>query len=640
MAVRKFTELEFDQIKSNLKAFLSDQDTYSDYDFESSGLSVLIDLLAYNTQYNAYLAHMVANEAFLDSAIKRNSVASIAKTMGYTARSARAATAVIDIDIIPPSTYSEGSFTLAKDKAFTSAVNGKTFKFFPDKDYTVNKTKKTINGVETDGFFLTSVNIKEGLRVDNSEIVDANSLTGPVLMANPDVDTTTVTCSIQESISNSDTTAFTFSDNILDVKSTSTVFYIEEAANGFYEVRFGDGVLGKKLTTGNIVRLNYIATNGEAANGIEVFTAPSVLTGSGENITLNVVSSSSGGSAQESVDSIRFNAPRFNATKNRAVTTNDYQALILSANPNVKSVAVWGGEDNDPPIYGKVFISLQPKDGLIITQDDKDTLLRETIEPRQPVSITSEFVDPEYIKIGLGVNVTYDSKKTTQTSGALSQIVATEIDNYFLNELNTLDKNFYYSILASRLVGRSKSFIAVNLELRLTKEVKPTLNTIIKYTVPYNSKIQPSSVSSGFFTARVNNATYSVYITDKPNDDVIAPAYNGKGVIQLKTSDKNVIIDANAGEIDYDTGMITLNNLDIVSISGSQANLLLSVQPHESSKDIKTNILTRTATIADSAVVPTASKNYILVQDKTTADIPNNIRAGTTVTMEAKISDI
>jgi len=640
MAVRKFTELEFDQIKSNLKTFLSDQDTYSDYDFESSGLSVLIDLLAYNTQYNAYLAHMVANEAFLDSAIKRNSIASIAKTMGYTARSARAATAVIDIDIIPSSTYTEGSFTLVKDKAFTAAVNGKTFKFFPDKDYTVNKTKKTIGGVETDGFYFTNVSIKEGSRVDNSEIVDANTLSGPVLMANPDVDTTTVTCSIQESITDSNLTAFTFSDNILDVKSSSTVFYIEEASNGFYEVRFGDGVLGKKLTAGNIVRLNYLATNGAAANGIEVFTAPSVLTGSGETISLTVVSNSSGGSSQESVDSIRFNAPRFNATKNRAVTTNDYQALILSANPNVKSVAVWGGEDNDPPIYGKVFISLQPKDGLIITQDDKDALLRETIEPRQPVSIKSEFVDPEYTHIGLGVKVTYDSKKTTQTAGALSQIVTTEIDNYFLNELNSLDKNFYYSVLASRIVGRSKSFIAVNLEMRLTKEITPSLNTIVKYTVPYNNKLQPSSVSSGFFTARINNATYSVYISDKPNANVVAPAYNGKGVIQLKTSDKNVIIDANAGEIDYDTGLITLNNLDIVSISGSQTKLLLSAQPHESARDIKTDVLRRTAAISDSAVVPTASKNYILVQDKTTADIPNNIRAGTIVTMEAKISDI
>ncbi len=640
MAVRKFTELEFDKIKTNLKTFLSDQDTYSDYDFESSGLSVLIDLLAYNTQYNAYLAHMVSNEAFLDSAVKRNSIASIAKTMGYTARSARAATAVIDLDIVPPSSFSSGSFTLSKTTAFTSAVNGRVFKFFPEKDYTVNKTKKTIGGVETDGFFFTDVRIKEGSLVDSSEIITLNSLSGPVIMANPNVDTTTVTCSVQDSVSDTNTTTFTFSDNILDVKSTTNVFYIEESSNGFYEISFGDGVLGRKLTSGNIVRLNYLSTNGADANGIEVFTAPSVLTGSGETVTLNIVADSSGGADQESVESIRFNAPRFNATKNRAVTTNDYKSLILSANPNVKSVAVWGGENNDPPIYGKVFVSLQPKDGLIITQDDKDTLLRETIEPRQPVSVNAEFVDPEYTNIGLNVNVIYDLKTTTQTAGALSQLITNEIDNYFLNELNSLDKNFYYSVLSSRIVGRSKSFIAVNMEIRLTKEITPTLNTIVRYDIPYNTKIQPSSITSGFFVARINNAEYQVYISDKPDDNVVAPAYNGSGVIQLKTSDKNVVIDANAGEIDYDTGRVTLNNLDIVSISGSNTKLRVSAQPHESARDIKTDTLRRTSDVSDSAVIPTASKNYILVQDKVTADIPNNIRAGTTVTLEAKTSDI
>ena len=640
MAVRKFTELEFDKIKANLKTFLSDQDTYSDYDFESSGLSVLIDLLAYNTQYNAYLAHMVSNEAFLDSAVKRNSIASIAKTMGYTARSARASTAVINIDIVPPSSFSSGSFTLSKTTAFTSAVNGRVFKFFPEKDYTVNKTKKTIGGVETDGFFFTDVRIKEGSLVDNSEIITVDSLSGPVIMANPNVDTTTVTCSVQDSVSDTNTTTFTFSDNILDVKSTTNVFYIEESSNGFYEISFGDGVLGRKLTSGNIVRLNYLSTNGADANGIEVFTAPSVLTGSGETVTLNVVADSSGGADQESVESIRFNAPRFNATKNRAVTTNDYKSLILSANPNVKSVAVWGGENNDPPIYGKVFVSLQPKDGLIITQDDKDTLLRETIEPRQPVSVNAEFVDPEYTNIGLNVNVIYDLKTTTQTAGALSQLITNEIDNYFLNELNSLDKNFYYSVLSSRIVGRSKSFIAVNMEIRLTKEITPALNTIVRYDIPYNTKIQPSSITSGFFVARINNAEYQVYISDKPDDNVVAPAYNGSGVIQLKTSDKNVVIDANAGEIDYDTGRVTLNNLDIVSISGSNTKLRVSAQPHESARDIKTDTLRRTSDVSDSAVIPTASKNYILVQDKVTADIPNNIRAGTTVTLEAKTSDI
>ena len=636
MAVRKLTELEFDQIKSNLKTYLQSQDTYADFNFEASGISVLIDLLAYNTQYNAFLAHMVSNEAFIDSAVKRNSVASIAKTMGYTARSARSARATIDLTVIPPSSYSSGSYTLSNRTAFTTSLNGKTYKFFPIQSYSVNKT--TVNGV--DGFYFTDVVIAEGSFVDNSQIIEVGKEQGPVVMANPKVDTTTVICDVQTSVSDSDTQTFTFSDNIIDVTSTSQVFYIEESVNGNYEVRFGDGVIGQKLVAGNIARLTYLATNGAEANNANVFTAPSVLTGSGETITLTVTSASAGGSEQESVDSIRFNAPRFNATKNRAVTANDYKAIILASNPNIKSVAVWGGEDNDPPIYGKVFVSLQAKEGTVITQDDKDIILRETIEPRQPVSITTDFVDPEFTFIGLKVNVSYDSKKTTITQGNLKTNVINEINEYFDNELNTLDKNFYYSILSSRIVGVSNSFTAVNLELRLTKESTPVLNAETRYLLPFNNKIIPNSVTSNFFDATINNGTYNVYITDVPNDDVVAPDYNGKGVLVLKTSDKNVVVDSNLGTIDYDTGRVDITSLNVSAISGGSTKLRVSTTPHESSKDIKTEVLERTSEgLISSAVVPLPSKNIILINDESTADIPNNIRAGLTVTLTEKISD-
>lgn len=639
MAQRRLTELDFEGIKSNLKTFLQAQDQYDDYDFEASGLNVLIDLLAYNTQYNAFLAHMTANEAFLDSAVSRDSVASIAKTMGYTARSARASRATINLDIVPPSTYTSGTFTLSKRKAFTTTLDGKTFKFFPIKDYTVNKTQE--NGVS--GFYFDDIVIAEGSFVDNSEIVTTGNESGPVIMANPDVDTTTVTVSVQDSITDTDSTAFTFSDNILDVTSTSNIFYIEESVNGNYEVRFGDGVLGKKLDVGNIVRLEYLACQGASANGATTFTAPSNLTGTGETVTLTVTAPSAGGAAQESVDSIRFNAPRFNATKNRAVTVNDYKALILSANPNVKSVAVWGGEDNDPRIYGKVFISLQPKDGVIISQDDKDSLNRETIQPRQPVAIQAEFVDPEFTYLGLVATVTFDAKKTTLTEGALKQLVDDEVENYLDTELNALDKNFFYSVLTSRIVGLSSSFIAANLELKLTKRVVPTKDKEVKYIFQFNNKTQPRSVTSNFFTTTINSAEYEVYIQDVPSDTVIAPNYNGSGTIVLKTADKNIIVDSDAGSIDYDTGKIILNNLNVKSISGSSVtDLRVSTQPHESAKDVKTEILTRQSvelTNESGAVEAKPSKNIIITKDTTAADIPNNIRAGITVNMQPRIAD-
>ena len=250
MAVKSVTELDFDGIKNNLKTFLTAQSEFSDYDFDASGISVLVDLLAYNTHYNAVLAHMTANEAFLDSAIKRNSVASIAKTMGYTARSARAPRATISLEITPDSGYASSSFTLAKDKVFTTTLNGKSYSFYPAKDYTVLKTRNASN-VET--FNFPAVEIVEGRLLVTSQIIEEGYLQGPVLLNNPGVDSTTLSVSVRDSATDSNTVTYTFSDNILNVTSTSKVFFVEESVSGQYEIAFGDGVIGASLVAGNIV---------------------------------------------------------------------------------------------------------------------------------------------------------------------------------------------------------------------------------------------------------------------------------------------------------------------------------------------------------------------------------------------------
>lgn len=635
MAIKNLTELDFDGIRNNLKLYLQSQEEFSDYDFEASGLTVLLDLLAYNTHYNAFLAHMTANEAFIDSAIKRNSVASIAKTMGYTARSARAARATINLDIIPDPSYNGSTLTLSRDAVFTTSVQGKTFSFFPKQDYTVNLT--TFEGANQ--FHFIGIELVEGLRVVNSEIIEAGGEQGPVLMANPKVDTTTIRCRIQESLNNTNLVTYAFSDNILNATSTSNIFYVEEALNGFYQAAFGDGILGTKLNVGNIVRLDYIATNASEANGATSFTYPTNLTGANESTTLTVTSPSAGGAEQESVDSIRFNAPRFNATKNRAVTANDYKSLILSSNPNIKSVAVWGGEDNDPPIYGKVFVSLQPEAGLVITQDDKDTILRDFIEPRQPISIRTEFVDPEFTYIGLTVGVNFDSKVTLLTAAQIEASVLNVINTYFNNTLNTLDANFYYSKLSSEIVSSSPSIVSTNLELRIQKRFTPTTNVATLYRLLFNNKLQPASITSNYFNTVINGATYQVYISDVADPDVVSPLYSGSGKIVIKSVATDEILDNNAGTINYDTGTIVINSLNVSSVSGSVTDIRISAQPHESAKDIKTEILRRVSETSTSAVIPQASKNIILTQDLSSADIPNNILTGIKVTATPKVSD-
>ena len=638
MATRSVTELDFEGIKNNLKLYLRDQSEFQDYDFEASGMAVLIDLLSYNTHYNAILAHMTANEAFLDSAVKRSSVASIAKTMGYTARSARAARATINVTIVPDSSYAGSNFTLSRDAIFKSSIDGKTLNFYPKEDYVASRS--LLDGVEI--FALTNVELVEGSRVINSELVEATSVQGPVFMANPDVDTTTVRVRIQSSVTDLTLTNYTFSDNIISVTGTSKVFFIEEALNGSYQVIFGDGNIGNKLTVGNVVRVDYIATNAAAGNGAKIFQAPSGLTGSGSTTTLTLVSQASGGSEQESTDSIRFSAPRFNATKNRAVTANDYQSLILDNNPNVKSVAVWGGERNVPPIYGKVFVSLQAKDGFIITAIDKDRILKDFIEPRQPISLLTEFVDPEFTSIGMNVNVDYDAKTTSSTAGEIATVVDSAITNFFDTTLNTLDTNFYYSKLVADLVKSDKSIIGANIALRMRKTATPALNVSTKYQFDFNNKINPYALNSNNFSIDVNGKVYEVKMVDVPDATVVAPSYNGSGIIALKATAGGTTVVADAGTVNYDTGLVILNGTKITTISGSNnTTLAVSVTPHETSKDIKTQILVSTTveSSAGSAVMPQPSKNIILNLDTTTGDVPNNVFAGVTVTANPKVSD-
>jgi hypothetical protein len=378
MSVKNVTELDFDSIKANLKTHLKNQTEFADYDFEASGISQLVDLLAYNTHYNAVLAHMVSNEAFIDSAIKRNSVVSIAKTMGYVPRSARSAKANINLTVQPDASYSDTNLTLSNNSLFTSNVNGKNFSFIPDKDYSVPKS--IVDGVTA--FRFTDIVLLEGTRTATTEIIGAANRSGPIILPNDNVDTTTLTVKVQTSTTNFNAEVFALSETITGVTKTSKVYYLEERTDGFYQVVFGDGVLGKQLDVGNIVICEYILSNATAGNGARKFSSPTNITGSGETVTGTTTAASVGGFELENIDSIRFNAPRFNTAKGRVVTSTDYETAIKQSNPNIKSVTVWGGEDNVPPVYGKVYISLQPQTGFVITETEKDNLVTCIISDR------------------------------------------------------------------------------------------------------------------------------------------------------------------------------------------------------------------------------------------------------------------
>ena len=729
MAQLNVTELDFDNIKANLKTFLNSQTEFSDYNFEGSGLAVLIDLLAYNTHYNGMLAHMLANENFIDTAIKRESVVSIAKALGYTPRSRRCSTAKINLAITVPASYTATTLVLSRDASFTGAVDGTTYKFYPSGTtttqavtaggtgpywlygthatlgagyyypmylteaaaeaadtggtgattytfteysgvsfYSPNSGKKeaqtnlgtqistgentTISSGLTYGmyagqvassadqtqFVFAGLSIKEGLRVANQFVVSTGKEGGPYVIPNDRVDTTTMRVRVQNSSTDLTTTVYKLNTTFLNVKSDTKAYFIEEGADGLFQVRFGDDTIGKKLSNGNIVLIDYINTNGTVANTAKSFASSSTLATSGESVYNTTYTAATAGSIQEGVDEIRFNAPRFNATRDRAVTEQDYESLILAANPNIQSCSVWGGEKNDPPIYGKVFISLNPVLGSFITESDKDNIKTAVIEPKTPVSIIPEFVDPEYTYVSIDVGTVYDPKLTTLAKGEIESGVLTNITSYFNNSLNKLNKSFYYSRLHDTIKSFNDAIISVNIQTRFQKRIKPDLKVPKNYTVKFNQKLQPRELTSTYFDLTISNVTTKVLLQDVPAVGVVAPAYSGTGIVNGVTPTGTVI--ASIGTIDYDSGTVSIPSTTINALYGTEATLRIQVTPHDSVKDITTQALIRTSDTSTAAVVAKPSRNTVLTLDDSVVNSTINSRAGTVITATPEVEEI
>jgi len=630
MAQLNVTELDFDNIKKSLKTFMQAQSEFSDYDFEGSALSVLLDTLAYNTHYNAVMAHMLANESFLDSAIKRSSVVSLAKAIGYTPRSRRSATASVDFTLVPDSSYTDTTYSLSRDTIFTSTINNTSFNFYPSETQTA--TLEDISG--TDVFKFSGLTLKEGTRVDNSFLIDSSNLSGPITIPNVNVDTTTLRVRVQTSATVLSLNTFIPKSSILDLTSTSKVYFLEEGGDGRYVIRFGDGVLGETLVDGNIVLIDYIVSNAESANSCKTFNCATTLTGSNEVKTFDSTKTvtASGGASKESIDSIRKTAPLYNATKERAVSAGDYKSLILASNPNIQSVSVWGGEDNDPPIYGKVFISLDPVTGQVVTQVDKDRIVTEIVNPKAPVAILPEFVDPIFQFIGLKIGVVFNSELTTLTSNDINNAVDTAVRNFFNTNLNELNKNFYYSKVHDDIKAVSPSIISVNVTPTIQKRLTPTtLGITDNYTFTFNSRIQPRELHSTWFNAIIGTTTNKVKIQDVPSSTVLPPEYNGTGSLFLVDTEGTQL--SSIGTIDYTTGKLTIPSIIVTSFFGTETSIRVSTRPHDDSKDIKTNILSRNSEVSTSAVVAKPSNNTILTLDDSSVNVTVGSRKGLDITV-------
>jgi len=621
MAQLEVTELDFQSIKENLKTFLQSQEEFQDYNFDGSGLSILLDVLAYNTHYNGTLAHFLSNEMFIDSAVKRNSVVSIAKTLGYTPTSRKSAVADVTFEIKPVVGYAPTSLTISRDTIFTASVGNKTYNFYPKEDAT--SSLSTLLSNQTG--FSFPLDLIEGKRIANRFTVDQTNTSGPFVLPNQNIDTTTIRVRVVKSATVQDITSWTYYDDIMSVESTTRAFFVEEGPSGLYEVRFGDGIIGAALEVNNIVLIDYIVSSGAGANNISTFSATGTFTGSTEVKTIYVNNNAAGGQEKQSIDSIRYNAPKFNSTKNRVVTSDDYEALIKSRFNNINSITVWGGEDNIPPIYGKVFVAIQPLPGSIITQSDKDIIIRDIIRPRSVVSIQPEFVDPITTYLSLNVTVDYDRTNTTLTSSRIESEVRTVITNYFTSNLNKLQKNFYYSKLSAAINATTNSIFSNSIQIVMHRRIPVITGITEQYTVYFNAQLENESFRTSNFTTTITGQQYEVYIADSHVD-----AGESIGNLVMKRVVDDTIV-STVGTIDYNAGVVNIPTLLIDSVSGGESELRFYVEPFGFSPNIFTTGLTNTSEVATRAIFPFSARNTVISLDASATNSSANIIPGLTV---------
>ena len=570
------TELDFDNIKDNLKTFLKQQDQFTDYDFEGSGMSTLLDVLAYNTHYNAVYANVLANEMFLDSADIRNSIVSHAKHVGYTPRSATSPIANLNVVV---SDLSGSTAVAARGTSFTTTVDGVSYTYVVKDDTTISP----VSGVYT----FSELPVYEGTLVNNKYTVDTSNADQRFLIKNALADTTTLKVTVQNSSTDSTTATYTKSTDLADVTSTSTVYFLEGVEDEQYEVVFGDGVLGKALSTGNIVTLSYIVTNGADSNGASSFSLSGTIAGS-SSATITTASNSSGGSDPETPDSIRFNAPRQYASQNRAVTAKDYESRVKTIFPNAQSVQVWGGEDNSTPVYGRVYISIKPKTGTSVTEADKTDIITQ-LKDFNVVSITPVIEDVETTFLQLNVDVKYDQKATTKSADSIKSLVQSAITTFNTNNIQQFDQMFRHSKFIETINKVDTAILSNITTVKLHKSFTATTTASTTYTINFeNALYNPHSghnasgggvlTSTGF---KINGDTTNEYFLDEDGDGNVRLYYLVAGVRTYANSTQ--------GTINYTTGQVVLNSLFVTEVSNvdgaTSTTIRITVTPN--SVDVK-----------------------------------------------------
>lgn len=548
--------LDFDTIKSNLKNYLSSQSLFSDFNFEGSNMNVLLDILAYNTHYNGVYLNHVASEMFLDSAQIRDSIYSHAKLLNYLPTSYSSSVAYVDVTITPDD--SPHSIDIPRLTEFTTTVGDNTYTF---------STNSSITAYSNNNYTASNVAIYEGEVV--TEYYATNSTSNTFYIHNFDVDSSSITVNVRASNTDTTNTEWTRANSLFDVTSTSNVFFLQAAANGSYELVFGNDTFGRKLTDGNIVEATYRVSSGSDPDGANSFTSASAISGY-STVAANVQIRSAGGATSQTLDDIKFAAPRALATQERAVTANDYKILVQNKFTDITDMNVYGGDEADPPQFGKVIMVASSNTYDTLPEFRKQQII-DFINPKSPLTIEPVMQDPTFLRIEVNCNVTYNMNETTSNEAGIQSIVESTISTFNTDNLSKFNKTFRQSKLIEKINESDDAILSNEISTRMIKEINPTLNQGFTNTISFFNSLKPDNpvtsaqgasisfsepaIESGLFT--FNSTTGASFRDD------------GDGALQIVVANTSAltILNANVGTVDYATGNVTFSNVTVNAIA-------------------------------------------------------------------------
>jgi hypothetical protein len=570
MSHRKYDQLDFTSIKTNLKTFLQSQDTFKDYDFSGTTMSMLLDVLAYNTAYNGFYLNMLSSEMFLDSATMPESVASIAKHLGYVPRSVNSLRARISLTIVPNSSAGPvpDRLYITRDTPFSASVSGDKYLFIPEKSQYVDKNS-------SGNFVIPDIGLIEGTNLTHSYTVN-NGL--PIkqrfIIPNNMADLSTLLVKVKQSETNSTEEVYSLAGDISTLSPTQNVYFIQPYENGLYEVVFGDGVLGTALQNGNVVTLDYIVSSGSAATGAKNFVSAYSFGSYAQGRTTVVCTSPAKDFVEaESKESIKLLAPKAYTAQNRAVTKFDYEVLLKKDVPTIEHVRVWGGETNDPPVYGKVFCSIKPISGYELNADDKKRLIDNYIKPRSILSFDVELVDPDYIYMTIQTTVNFLGSKTLKQPADLKNIVTQGIKQFRTNNLSGFDADFRHSRMSGYIDSLDASIESNTTDVKIKYRLFPQLYTYFNKDILLSNEIDTGDASNNNSAISSTDFVYKGTLVKLADDGL------GKLYLYYTLNNKRIVVNSDVGEVDYTNGKILLRNMFVDQIPNDQIYIDIFVMP-------------------------------------------------------------